>query len=137
RPYEKNPQLSAYCQQLFAGVVRHPWIDRELTNLRPSYRVIKEIRANLFLKWLHVNFPQVPLLLIVRHPCAVVLSRLQLRWATDGDIHACLGQEQLVTDFLRPYLALIEGAQTDEEKHAIIWCIHYLVPLQQFAAGEL
>jgi hypothetical protein len=136
-PDEENPQLKAYCEQVFSGAVRHPWVDREVSQLRPAFRVIKEIRANLFLKWLHTHFPQVPQLLIVRHPCAVALSRRQLGWATDSDIRSFLEQRTLLDDYLSPYLDIINRAQTEAEKHAIIWCISYLVPLRQFAPGEL
>lgn len=137
RPDEEGAQLLAYCRQVFSGSIRHPWIDREVTQVRPTYRVIKEIRANLFLKWLYVQFPQVPQLLIVRHPCAVVLSRLQLGWATDGDIASFLNQQQLIEDHLVPYLDIIERAQTEIEKHAVIWCVSHLVPLRQFRPEEL
>jgi hypothetical protein len=137
RPDEPNAQLAAYSRQVFSGAVRHPWVDREIDQLRPAFRVIKEIRANLFLKWLHVKFPQVPQLLIVRHPCAVALSRRQLGWATDSDLQAFLGQRPLLDDYLAPHLDTINRAQSDLEKHAVIWCISHLVPLSQFAPGEL
>jgi hypothetical protein len=136
-PEENNPLLKAYCQRVFTGMIRHPWIDREITNLRPTFRVIKETRVNLFLKWIYNQFPQVPQLLIVRHPCSVVLSRLQLRWATDSDILSFLNQPQLINEFLAPYLDIIKHADTDVEKHAIIWCVHHLIPMNQFHPCEL
>lgn len=132
RPDEEAERLQVYCRRVFSGSIRHPWIDREVTHIRPTFRVIKEIRANLFLKWLHAHFPEVPQLLIVRHPCAVVLSRLQLKWATDGDIAAFLSQPRLIEDHLAPFMEVIERAQTDAEKHAVIWCVSHLVPLHQF-----
>ena len=98
---------------------------------------MKEIRANLALKWLHDNFPEVPIILIVRHPCAVVLSRMELGWATDHDIEPFLSQPQLVEDYLGPYMNLIRSAKNSEEKHAVIWSISNLVPLKQFRSGEL
>lgn len=105
--------------------------------MRPDYRLIKEIRANLFLKWMQQQFPQTPLLFILRHPCAVVLSRLQLRWATDSDIDSFLRQPQLMEDFLSDKIDIITQARSDAAKHALIWCISNLVPLRQFAFGEL
>ena len=137
RPSVDNRQLYTYCTTLFRGHIRHPWIDREIDTLRPDYRLIKEIRANLFLKWIHQRFPQVPLLFILRHPCAVVLSRLQLQWATDSDIDSFLRQPQLVADFLTGKMDVIERARSDVAKHALIWCISNVVPLQQFEPGTL
>jgi hypothetical protein len=42
-----------------------------------------------------------------------------------------------VEDHLAPYLDLIHGAHTDEEKHAIIWSVSQLVPLRQLQAGDV
>jgi hypothetical protein len=137
RPEESNDELLAYCRQVFSGSIRNRWIDREIEHLLPTYRVIKEIRANLFLQWAHRRFPEVPFVLILRHPCAVVASRMQLGWATDQDIESFLAQPKLLEDFLYDKLDLIRACRTAEEKHATIWCISYLVPLRQLPAGEV
>jgi hypothetical protein len=137
RPEDRNEELLAYCDKVFTGAIRNRWIDREVEHIFPTHRIIKEIRANLFLKWAHVRFPQVPLVLILRHPCAVVSSRMQLGWATDEDIEPFLAQPPLVRDFLGDKLDLIRSAQTPEEKHAVIWCVSYLVPLKQLEPGEV
>ncbi|MCL4871403.1 MAG: sulfotransferase [Anaerolineae bacterium] len=137
RPQEANPDLYAVCQTVFTGQIRDPWIDHQIEVLRPRCRLIKEIRANLFLKWLHVQFPTIPILFIIRHPCAVVASRMQLGWATDGDLQPMLAQEKLVTDYLANQMNSIYQANTPESKHALIWCISNLIPLRQFAPGEI
>jgi len=130
RPEDENDRLESYCERIFSGRIRHPWIDREIAHLNPEYRVVKAIRANLMLPWISQHFPGVPLVLIIRHPCAVVLSRMRLHWATDTDIEAFLSQPRLVADFLSDKVELIRRCTTDEEKHAIIWCISYMVPLK-------
>ena len=89
------------------------------------------------LKWLSDHFPDVPVIFLVRHPCAVVASRMELNWATDTDIQSFLDQPALITDHLTPYLDLIHEAQTPEEKHAMIWSVSNLVPLKQCRSGEL
>jgi sulfotransferase family protein len=137
RPDEENADLLAFSLKVFTGDIRHPWIDRYVEHLTPRFRIVKEIRANLFLKWIHDRFPEVPLLFVIRHPCAVVLSRLNLEWATDADIEYFLAQPKLIEDFLSDKLALIKNAQSDEAKHAIVWCISNLVPIRQFEGQEL
>lgn len=137
RPEDSNPALWSYTRKVLTGNIRNPWIDREVDCIYPQYRLIKEIRANLFLKWLHLTFPEVPLLFIIRHPCAVVLSRLKAEWATDSDMEAMLAQPQFVDDFLSDKMDVIQSAKTDEEKHAVIWCIQHLVPTKQFQPDEL
>lgn len=136
-PEEEDSRLQAYCQKIFTGDIRHPWIDRQVEHLFPAYRLIKEIRANLFLRWIHDRFPEVPLLFIIRHPCAVVLSRMRLHWATDRDIQPFLAQPALIEDFLSDKMDVIDRSRTPEEKHAVIWCVSNLVPLRQFDAGRL
>jgi hypothetical protein len=137
RPEERNNDLYAYCYKLFTGDIRDSWIDRQIDNLNPQSRLVKDIRANLFLKWISNNFPQVPIFFIIRHPCAVVLSRMQLNWATDADIHPFLAQREVIEDFLIDKMGIIKKAKTDVEKHAIVWCVSNLVPLKQFYSGGL
>jgi hypothetical protein len=137
RPESENQQLYEFCERVLSGHVRDPWIDRGVATIWPQFRLIKEIRANLFLKWLHLRFPQVPIVFVIRHPCAVVSSRMQLNWATDNDIKPFLLQEALIDDFLFDKLGIIERTRTPEQKHALIWCISNLVPLQQFGVSQL
>lgn len=137
RPEDDDEELHRFAHKVFTGTIRNEWIDRQNERLISSYRLIKEIRANLLLKWINNRFPDVPILFLIRHPCAVVLSRMQLGWATDRDIEPLLSQPDLVSDHLQDKLDLMHAARTDEEKHAIIWCISNLVPLNQFPPGEL
>jgi hypothetical protein len=137
RPEEPNDELLSYCQMLLSGKLRHPWIDREVNAFIPKYRLIKEIRANLFLKWFSNSFPGVPILFIIRHPCAVVLSRMEYGWGSDSDMESLLAQQALVDDFLKDKMKIIKQANTVEERHAIIWCVNNLVPLKQFSSREL
>jgi hypothetical protein len=137
QPGQEYPEFYAFARKVFTGEIRNSWIDRYNELLFPKYRLIKEIRANLALKWLHDNFHQVPMILLMRHPCAVVLSRLELEWATDKDIDKFLSQPDLKNDFLGDYLDFIHSVKTDEEKHAIIWSITNLVPLKQFVPDEI
>ena len=137
RPGTENPEFCAFARKVLSGKIRNDWIDHQNERIHSEFRLIKEIRINLALKWLHDNFPEVPILFLLRHPCAVVSSRMELGWATDDDIEPFLSQPDLVTDYLGEHLELIHNAKTDEEKHAIIWSISNLVPLRQFMSGEL
>lgn len=137
RPDRENAGLEDYCRAVFTGTIRHPWIDRQVDRLFPRYRIVKEIRANLFLRWLKNRFPELPIVFLIRHPCAVVASRMKLRWDTDGDMLPLLSQPELMRDFLYEKADLIRDCRTPEQKHALIWCISNLVPLKQFAPGDL
>jgi hypothetical protein len=137
RPADANAALAGYCERVLSGRIRNRWIDRQVERLLPRYRVIKEIRANLFLKWFSERFPATPILFIMRHPCAVVHSYLQLGWPIERDIASFLAQDTLVADFLSAKLDLIRGARSIEEQVAVAWCVTNLVPLSQFQGPEL
>jgi hypothetical protein len=136
RPGTEDHELYDFAHKVLRGEIRDPWIDRRNERIYSHIRLVKEIRANLALRWLHENFPQVPILFLIRHPCAVVLSRMELGWATDRDIEPFLSQPRLIEDHLGPYLDLIHSAATTEEKHAVIWSVCNLVPLKQFNSSE-
>ena len=137
RPSDSNTALADYCKAVLSGRIRDRWIDSQIDRLLPVYRVIKEIRANLFLNWFSLRFPSTPILYIIRHPCAVVLSHLQVSWEVDEDIASFLAQDRLVADFLSDKLELIRAAKTFEEKVAVVWCVTNLVPLSQFQGVQL
>jgi len=131
RPDTRCEALRSYCERVFTGQIRDPWIDRAVSHLRPRLRLIKAIRANLLLKWIRERFPEIPIVFIVRHPCAVVASRMKLDWATDRDLESILSQRDLISDFLGDHLDTVRRAREPEEKHAVVWCIHNMVPLRQ------
>ena len=137
RPGTENPEFYAFAQKVFTGEIRNRWINRQNERIFSQIRLVKEIRANLALKWLHDHFPEVLVVFLIRHPCAVVSSRMELGWATDLDIMPLLSQPELIEDHLLPYMDLIYRAKSMEEKHTIIWCVSNLVPLKQFDPGEV
>jgi hypothetical protein len=136
RPGEENADLLAFCRALVRGDLRGRWIDGKLARLRPRLRLIKDIRPTPMLRWLIDRFADLPVVYVLRHPCAVVASRLRLDWETDADIERFLRQPTLVADHLGPFLPAIERARTPEEKHAVVWCLSNLVPLRQCAGSR-
>ena len=47
-----------------------------------------------------------------------------------------LSQDPLRHDFLRTHKRLIDGLSTPLQKHALVWCLHYLVPLSQLEPSD-
>jgi Sulfotransferase domain len=98
-------------------------------------RLIKDVRANLMLKWIHTNFPGIPIILLFRHPCAVACSRIKQNWSTN--LEAFLTQKDLMEDYLNPFKTEIEKTHDIFEKEIFSWCIENYVPLRQFKRGEI
>jgi len=138
RPENRESGLVEPIEALLSGRIRSDWIDKFNRKFLGGKRLIKAIRANLLLKWIHTNCPGVPIVLLLRHPCAVAHSQLKLAsWAWNADPEQFLAQEELMEDFLEPFRQIMENVQTDFEKHILLVCIENYLPLKQFKRDEI
>jgi hypothetical protein len=135
RPDDRREEFVGPARRVLTGKLRDPWIDRFHRGFLPRRRLIKDIRANLLLGWISANFPGMPMILLLRHPCAVVASRLALGWK--DNLFETMEQEDLVEDFLSPMETRIRAARDDFERHLFLWCIDNYVPLRQFSPGSV
>ena len=135
RPEDRREEFLGPARRVLTGGLRDPWIDRFHRGFLPRRRLIKDIRANLLLGWIKANFPGMPIILLLRHPCAVVASRLALGWK--DNLFETMEQEDLVEDFLLPMETRIRAASDGFERHLFLWCIDNYVPLRQFGLGEI
>jgi hypothetical protein len=76
-----------------------------------------------------------PMVLVLRHPCAVAHSYVKHGWHATTD--TLLAQPALLEDFLEPHREAIAGAADAFERALFIWSIETLVPLRQFRPDEL
>jgi hypothetical protein len=77
-----------------------------------------------------------PVVLLMRHPCAVARSRMALGW--DMDLHhRYLSQSDLVEDLLGPFVAEMTRAGTEWERQIFAWCVENYVPLAQCDADDV
>jgi hypothetical protein len=135
RPNNKDEELLKAAQFILSGLIKNSWIDSRNRKIFSKKRLIKDVRANLMLKWMHTNFSGMPMVLLFRHPCAIASSWIKLNWRAGLD-HFLL-QEDLMEDHLNPFRKEIEKADTPFEKNIFSWCIQYYVPLRQFMKGEI
>ncbi|HEX9654785.1 MAG TPA: sulfotransferase [bacterium] len=135
RPEDNDAEFLALAQSIVTGRIRHPWTERFNRRFVTRQRLIKEDYANLMMKWLNVNFPEMPLILLLRHPCAVAVSYVTHNYR--GAVMPLLGQEKLVADFLDPYVDEIRRARDTFERTVFLWCVETLVPLRQCRPEEV
>ena len=135
RSDDRGEEFLEPARLVLTGRLRDPWTDRFHGRFVARRRLIKDIRANLLLGWMRANFPGMPIILLLRHPCAVVASRLALGWR--DNLSETMEQEALVEDFLLPMEADIRAARDDFERHLFLWCIDNYVPLKQLGPGEI
>lgn len=135
RPDNRDARYLEPARTILSGAIRNKWIDRFNRKMVADKRLIKDIRANHLLGWIKANFPEIPIILLLRHPCAVAYSKMVLDWKTQ--LEDFLDQEELMEDLLSPFRTLIIGAQSDFERHIVHWCVENYVPLRQFRTGDI
>jgi hypothetical protein len=135
RPDERAERYLAPARKILSGRIRNAWIDQLNMKHLVSRRLIKDIRANLILRWIHAHFPEIPIVLLLRHPCAVASSKMMLGWQTH--LSDFTDQHELVEDHLQPYLPVLDSARDDFDRHILLWCVENLIPLRQFSEGEI
>jgi hypothetical protein len=150
RPDDADPRLRDLAQAVFSGRFHDPWSDQFNRRMVADRRLVKEVRANLWIKWLRVQFPQIPVIFVMRHPVPTVWSRYRRyfeaknREAVDTDPQArteeylqyLLGQPALVEDHLGPMREAIAQASTVWDQRMFVWCVQNYVPLRQAIAGD-
>jgi hypothetical protein len=136
-PDNRDPQYMEPARRILSGQVRGLWTDRFNRKRLASRRLVKEVRGNLLLGWMDRNFPEIPLILIMRHPCAVVHSQLAREWNWRVDLSELLSQKSLMEDFLAPFRDIIDAASSRFERQVLLWCIENYVPTQQFRRDQI
>ena len=138
RPDNRDEAFLGPARRIVSGAYRASRVD-SLNNRRiATRRLIKDIFSNLFLKWLNVQFPGMPLILVVRHPCAVAASKMKLKeWIWSVNPSDFLDQPDLMSDHLEPFRGLIEKTTDDFDQQILHWCLTHYVPLRQFRRGEI
>lgn len=142
RPGNKEERFLQPIKAILSGKIRNKWTDKFNRRFISDRRLIKDIRANLFLRWLYETFPGIPIILIFRHPCAVASSGIKCKWKIE--LNKYLAQAELIEDFLSPFRAEIENSQklyessgNSFENSIFNWCIENYVPLKQFKTDEI
>jgi hypothetical protein len=136
RPGDPAPLFAGPVDEILRGRVRNPHVDKHNMRLFSRKALFKEIRGHLLLRWLHERYPMIPIVFLLRHPCAVAKSKQRIGWGTEG-IELFLEQEELVSDYLGDLLPEIRRTSSEFERYVWIWCIENYVALDQFRDGGM
>lgn len=130
RPTERDPHYVHAAETIVSGRVRSLWVDKYNRALVPRKRLIKEVRSNLLLPWLHALFPAMRMVFVLRHPFAVAESQLKVSRQWKANPSLFLDQDALVEDHLGPFLDAAAAVDTEFGRHVLVWCMDNYVPLQ-------
>jgi hypothetical protein len=141
RPSDSSRRKLDAASRILSGNIHTKWVNRLNRRKFATQRLIKEVRANLLLKWLKTNFPEMPLVFILRHPCAVAASKMQtarehgFEWVNSLDVY--LRQADLMEDHLSSFRSAMMQVEDPFEKFIHIWCIENYVPMKQLEADQV
>ncbi|MHC4562003.1 MAG: sulfotransferase domain-containing protein [Planctomycetota bacterium] len=135
RPDEDAPALLRFMNDVFSGRIHNAWVNGQNRKRIARRRLVKTIRTNLMLKWIRVHFPNMPIVLLLRHPCAVANSRLRIGWPDHLD--EMLAQDTLMQDFLDRHRIEIQATGDPFERQIIQWCVETAVALRQLEDGDV
>lgn len=124
------PQWEPVVKDALTGKITNDWVNQQKrrTHMFVRKHLVKAIRANLMLGWIS-NLFQPKVVFTMRHPCSVILSRMKLNWTTS--LNHFLSQDELVEDYLSPYVDWLHQDHDEVTLQAIVWCIENIVPLSQ------
>lgn len=150
REEDAHLEFDTYVSAAFEGRVpkehvdRHVWGQHRRFDWWPGRVLIKEVHAILAAERIeHVANAEV--IVIVRHPGALAASWSRMRekrpdgpqwYDIDSQLDRLLAQPQLIEDYLRPYVEVLERARSGEkyfEKVGAMWGAVYHVILSQAA----
>jgi hypothetical protein len=124
----KNQTWRDFLFRVLTGRVRCGWTDAQRVSYFPNRFLSKFVRANLMLGFIYDEFHS-KIVLVLRHPCAVVHSRLASGWY--GNVEDILKQEELVEDHLRPWINDIKKEKDYLGANAVWWAVETMVGIKQ------
>ncbi len=133
RPGGDYPGWRSHLEAILTGKYRNYWTDFQRDAMFPRRFLVKEIRMNLMLGYVIDQF-HCPVVYLLRHPCAVINSRLSLPIPWHADVRDILVQEELVEDYLRDWKKEIEQEKDLLGAHAVWWAVENHVALSQLAS---
>jgi hypothetical protein len=141
KPGDTNKDMEKMATKVYSGKASSYRMDRENNSIAYRGLLIKDIFANLFARWASVQFPNIKIILLVRNPFAVALSKFNKSlgyWLLDPI--ELLQQERLYEDYLCPFEDLIKAKSRKNDyilNQIVIWSIIHYVPIRQFPPNSI
>jgi hypothetical protein len=129
----RAPRYAAL-EAILGGRTHGRWCDGNTRAGTYRRRVIKEVRANLFLAYLADTWPELRIVWLIRHPVDVIdsqIGRAAEGWQFDWYPDCVLNQPEAVDDWLAPFVPRMRQARCLWERLAHKWCIETFIPLKQ------
>ena len=120
----KLGNLNYYYKRLVVHYLRYH-------KIKSNRLIVKFTHANLMVGWLSKNYGS-KILLIVRHPAAVVASKIRLggrHWQYEVLLKRYFQDKQLMYDYLNRFKDVLTRSLSPVAGHTVIWCIENALPI--------
>lgn len=127
-PHTQSQYFYGLVEKVLSGQIQAHWSNRFNKKLIGGRRPVKIERANLFLKWLRQKFPSLPIVFLIRHPCAVAASQAKLVWPCTLRKYLIQINARLLRAFSqrwRNQKSIISPAAI-ASRITFFWCIDYI-----------
>ena len=134
RQHDEENVYAPQIEKILGGNIRSAWSNKGCNVGIYWRRVIKEVKANLFMAYIATNWPQVKIIWVIRNPLNVIESQMtmgQMNFFFDWNIHDVKNQPELLSDWLHPLMSEMTLAKSICVRLAHKWCIETYVPLKQ------
>ena len=137
-PESDDPELDRVLETVLSGKIRNLSVDRLNRSRLPRGRVIKDCYATNLGPYLAARFPEVPLILLLRHPVATAHSAFYLGWKDDLDTF--FDQDDLITGQLAAQAPFVESFAAPERQtvasFVLRWCLENYLPVHMLSRAS-
>ena len=123
-------------KKILSGNVKGYWIDHYNNKLITQKRLVKFVRGNLLLGRIKNLFPEIPIVLLIRHPFSVASSHVKRGWTANFHL-LYFNQNELMEDYINPHKEYLSNLKTHFELQIAMWCIDNMIPMNQFRDKEI
>ncbi|HVC69135.1 MAG TPA: sulfotransferase [Acidimicrobiales bacterium] len=137
-PSQPDPELDAVLRRMLSGRVRNRWSDKFNRYRLTRRRLVKEVRATNLLPRIVENFPDMPIVYLLRHPIPTAWSAAKLHWLPY--LKEFFRQPQLMEGPMAPMQGAIDDTMADKDlfqRHVLRWCLENYIPVNHLATGSV
>ena len=131
-PYDDSSDIYNKFKKVFQGNIRTAWTDSQNKKFICTYKLIKDIYTNMMLGYISRNFPEMPIIVLVRNPYPVIESWKRVKWGVHNIKERILQQENIIKTALpNGALELLKSSNDHFKINMHIWCISYYISFDQ------
>lgn len=137
----RDVSLERHIRQAFSGRIHTEYVIAEqgiremLVAWRANTVLIKWVKLVLCLDWFAVHFPDATVVQTIRHPVPLALSWRPRGWDPGHHLGLMLSQPELIEGPLKPYVSVMQDAETFWEQAGAFWGAISLMQLRQHRPG--